>query len=331
MLRRSLLTACLIFCLAGPSPAADAPSSFLTTENIAKFSPRARADLVDSLVRNRAMLDEVEINTRLRFLHFMAQIAAETGGFVRLDENMNYSADGLLATFRKYVRSREVAYRLARRPVAIANFVYGHRLGNFGRHTNDGWNYRGSGFIQLTGRGNFRDRGNETDLDLEGDPELARHPTHGLKAAVAYWDAREINPIAETDNIEAVRRAVNGGLNGLSHAKLWYARARKVFGPQLGGLEAADIVESAHDEELEAAKELLIKMGFMEESQLEAADADTAFEKGIEELQRAYGLADLDDQGGVNLESAEEELLPEDVLYVVTDPQTLVQEREGAE
>ena len=129
----------------------------LTYETMRVFVPRARVDIVSALVEKRKTLFESGITTERRFLHFMAQIATETGGLARLDENMNYSAPRLLKIFGKRVTPAQAAI-LAGDRVATANWVYGARLGNRGRNTNDGWNYRGSGFIQLTGRFNFQKR-----------------------------------------------------------------------------------------------------------------------------------------------------------------------------
>ncbi|MGO7334234.1 hypothetical protein [Rhizobium leguminosarum] len=313
---------------AGVARAID-PADVLTPANIAKFSPRARADLVASLIDNRSMFKAVGIVTPRTFYHFMAQIATETGGLVRLDENMNYSAERLLVIFPRRVNA-EQAQRLAHRPVAIANHVYGNRLGNRGRQTNDGWNYRGSGFIQLTGRDNFIARGKEVALGLGETPELARAPKEGLLAATAYWNARQINSPAEANSIESVRRAVNGGLIGIKEAKLWLARAHRAFGPALkeANLESADVVADANAEELEAATGILQDLGYLDTDGLEGADSSADIDSAVRELQRSRGLPETGADVST-LEAAEGLALPEDVLYELTDTQRLVEQREN--
>lgn len=310
--------------------AADATDA-LAPANIAKFSPRARADLVASLVENREILRAAGITTPQRFYHFMAQIATETGGLLRLDENMNYSAERLLVIFPKRVNP-EQARRLANRPVAIANHVYGNRLGNRGRQTNDGWNYRGSGFIQLTGRTNFLSRGKEVQLDLAANPDLVRAAKEGLLAAAAYWSARQINPIADANVIEDVRRAVNGGQIGIKEARLWLARAHRAFGPSLRqmNLESADVVATATEEELEAAKDILEELGYLDPTGLESADSGEAVDLAIREFQRGQGLPETGTTVSP-LESAGGLVLPEDVLYELTDTSIMRAEREASD
>ena len=67
-------------------------------------------------------------------------------------------------------------------PEAIANRVYANRLGNGDEASGDGWRYRGSGYLQLTGRTNFRTQGSIVKMDLEGHPELVREPATAAQA-----------------------------------------------------------------------------------------------------------------------------------------------------
>lgn len=134
---------------------------------LARFSPRARADLVAVILQQWKLAEAEGINSADRVRHFIAQMATETGGLRQIAENMNYSAERLLKVFPRRV-TREQAEQLAHKPVLIANHVYNGRLGN--RLPNDGWDYRGSGLIQLTGRGNFSSRGKELGLAFEDNP-----------------------------------------------------------------------------------------------------------------------------------------------------------------
>ncbi|MDR9781131.1 CHAT domain-containing protein [Rhizobium redzepovicii] len=122
---------------------------------------RTRADLVAVILQQRQLAEAEGINSADRVHHFVAQLATETGGLRLIAENMNYSAERLLQVFPKRV-TPEQAKQLANKPVSIANHVYNGRLGN--RFANDGWDYRGSGLIQLTGRGNIAGRGKELGL-----------------------------------------------------------------------------------------------------------------------------------------------------------------------
>jgi hypothetical protein len=86
-----------------------------------------------------------------------------------------------------------------RKPEALANFVYANRNGNGGVASGDGWRYRGSGLIQLTGKGNFRAVGESIGLGdhLVDFPNQVREPGSAVKIAVGYWTVRNINAVAD--------------------------------------------------------------------------------------------------------------------------------------
>ncbi len=82
------------------------------------------------------------------------------------------------------------AERLASKtPQEIANHVYANRLGNGGPQSGDGWAYRGSGYLQLTSKSNYKARGAEIGRPLVAEPDLVRRPRDGLLSALAYWGA----------------------------------------------------------------------------------------------------------------------------------------------
>lgn len=267
-----------------------------------EFSPRANQEILEAIEDAIHHIMQSGINTELRILHFIAQTATETGGFRRLDENLNYSAGRLREVFGARVSISE-AQRLANKPVEIANHVYANRLGNGGPDTNDGWNYRGSGFLQLTGRSNFRIRGAELSMPLEKTPEVVRQPKAGLRAAIAYWSARNINSAADRDDISQVRKLINGGTNGLAAARLWYIQARKKLSVSQGG--PADLTAILADE-AKAVTEALEELGYtapkgMPGSQNNLQDPLKAFQKdhslnetGFLDVDTLYTLTDPD-------------------------------------
>lgn len=177
----------------------------------------APAGVGDLLALNLRLGD---INTRRRLIHFFAQVTHESR-FRPAAESLNYSIAGLKATFSSYRISRADCDLYGRKPgrpanqQAIANRVYG---GTWGRNNlgnsepGDGWRYRGRGLIQLTGRSNYR----RTAPEFEINPDLALTPAGSVRAAVDFWRTRGLNPPADRDDIEAVTRAINGGVNGLA-------------------------------------------------------------------------------------------------------------------
>jgi putative peptidoglycan binding protein len=78
----------------------------------------------------------------------------------------------------------------------------------------DGARYHGRGYIQLTGRANYRAYGQKLGLPLEQNPDLALRPDVAARILARYMKDRGIDRLAEQGDWQGVRRAVNGGLNG---------------------------------------------------------------------------------------------------------------------
>ena len=118
---------------------------------------KLKGHIPDSVI---AMLPDTiakfELNTPLRLAHFLAQAGHESGGFKAVQENLNYGAKGLLGIFKKYFPTPEKAALYERKPEKIANLVYGGRMGNGPEPTGEGWKFRGRGYIQLTGKDNYK-------------------------------------------------------------------------------------------------------------------------------------------------------------------------------
>jgi len=229
-----------------------AEDKLVTFEDIRKISPKAKKEFIDAIIAAEPEFKDAGITTRLRMAHFLAQMMTETGGLNRIDENMHYSFKTLMRVFSRKTISEAKAREIAGKDKLIANWVYGARLGNLGRHTDDGWNYRGSGFMQLTGRANFRARGRELGLPLEDTPELARKPKEGLTAAIAYWKASKVNDAADNNDAKRVRILVNGPrAEGLEQSKVFFGQAwSRVFKAKASsGFEAGE--ELANNEVLD--------------------------------------------------------------------------------
>ena len=162
------------------------------------------------------------IDTPLRRAHFLAQLAHESGGFTRLVENLNYSADGLRRTWPSRFDAKAAA-EYARKPERIANKVYGSRLGNGGEASGDGWRFRGRGYIQLTGRANYMDYSHKLfgDYRLVSNPDLAADPKVAIQLAAEYWKAKGLNALADKDDLNGITRKINGGLIGIEGRRKW--------------------------------------------------------------------------------------------------------------
>lgn len=79
----------------------------------------------------------------------------------------------------------------------------------------DGVRYKGRGFIQITGRANYRNYGKRLNVDLENNPDLALDPATSARIAAAFFKDRGVYKAAENQDWREVRRLVNGGYNNL--------------------------------------------------------------------------------------------------------------------
>lgn len=143
----------------------------------------------------------------------MANVDHESGGFKSKEENLNYSAKRLQEVFPKYYKTPEDARADAGNPEAIANKVYGGRMGN--KEAGDGFKYRGRGLIQLTGRDQYEKMSKETGVDLVSNPEMAADPKIAAKIAASYWKTSGADKAAQAGDMVKARKLVNGGTNGL--------------------------------------------------------------------------------------------------------------------
>ena len=166
-----------------------------------------------------SVMREFNISNPFRLAHFLAQTAHESGNFKHVRENLNYSAEGLLKTFPKYF-DKWTAATYARKPEMIANIVYESRMGNGNRNTGDGWRFRGAGYLQLTGRANFK-----AFSDFIGDPNIMNDPSlvatkYPLTSAAWFFEKNKLWSICDEglhpDIVKQLTRRINGGFHGLS-------------------------------------------------------------------------------------------------------------------
>lgn len=177
-------------------------------------------------------MNEFGIKTIKQRAMFLAQLAHESGHFQFMVENLNYSAQRLCQVWPRRFPTLDAAAPYARNPEALANKTYGGRMGN--TQPGDGWKYRGRGFIQLTGRSNYKKYGQILKLPLETNPELAESVTVAARIAAAFWanstyEKRSLNDLAQDENVRAVTRAINGGENGIDDRTRLYKKGLEVL------------------------------------------------------------------------------------------------------
>lgn len=160
-----------------------------------------------------------DINTPQRVAAFLAQCGHESGGWTIFEENLNYSAQGLNSTFRKYFPTVESAMPYARKPEMIANKVYGGRMGNGPESSGDGYKYRGRGPIQLTGKDNYRafakDMFDDWENLFENPDWVTSDRDFALMSAIWFWNKNKLNVQADAGDIKLMTKKINGGYIGL--------------------------------------------------------------------------------------------------------------------
>ena len=140
-------------------------------------------------------LETYSIKTQLRFCHFFAQLAHESGNFRYMEE---------IASGAAYEGRKD--------------------LGN--TQTGDGKLFKGRGPIQLTGRANYRRYGQQIGIDFENNPEIVAIPSVGLLVACKFWSDNGLNALADQDDLRAITRRINGGYNGFEDRKNHLAKLK---------------------------------------------------------------------------------------------------------
>lgn len=229
-----------------PLKALDVKTGYVPTKSLlVQFAP-ALEKYADILI---AEMPKVSIDTRIEVRHFLSQCAIESNQFKVVEENLNYSAQGLANTWPKRYSvnpaattktPNELAKRLGRNPQAIANNVYANRMGNGDEASGDGWKHRGLGLKQVTGKDNQRNYSywRYKDDRVIKDPILyLTKPLDAVVSACWFWDANSCSDFAMRNDIVGLTRVINGGTNGLDDGIRnnlndrvdWFNRATVIF------------------------------------------------------------------------------------------------------
>jgi putative chitinase len=157
-----------------------------------------------------------------RIAGFLAQVAHESGGFTAIKENLNYSAKGLMTTFKKYFPDEATAKQYEKKPEKIANRVYANRMKNGPEESGDGYRFCGRGLIQLTGRDNYTKFAQALDMSIEDTVAYLETPNGALVSAAWFWDNNKLNQYCDRDDFVTLTKRINGGTIGLEDRKHHY-------------------------------------------------------------------------------------------------------------
>jgi len=203
---------------------------FFTEDAVHHLIPRVKN--FDEWYNNLSeILPKYDIDTPHRVAAFMAQCGHESGGFTVMQENLNYSAKGLVGTFKKYFPTEAHAKPYERKPEMIANRVYANRMGNGDEASGDGWYFRGRGIIQITGKNNYTKCSQalfENDTLVE-QPDLLLDSEYAIHSAGWFWSAARLNELADSGDIKTMTRRINGGFIGLEDRIKHYNHAIEIL------------------------------------------------------------------------------------------------------
>lgn len=186
---------------------------------------------------------------------FMANVCHETGGLSLIRENPNYSAKNLMRVWGMYYgvgkKGRDgkpnrdtdgdgisdLAEQHGGNPVLVMSYNYNGRMGNR-PGTTDGYDYRGGGPLQSTGRDNYQWLEKVTGLPFAANPKLIEDPEHWPLVACLTFTKKVGNlcTYAEGGNFEAVCKAINCGsptskikVVGMEDREAWHRAWQKAL------------------------------------------------------------------------------------------------------
>lgn len=204
-------------------------------DQLRRFAPGAKPHVLDGILAGWHFAEAAGITTPKRVIQFMAQLFVESGGLRVTEENLRYSVKRLQVVWPSRFKSDRDAAPFANNPSALANRVYGGRMGNGPEESGDGWRYRGRGLKQLTGKANYRAftawaRQRFPDApDFAADPDRVAEFPWAFVSAVWFWDANGLSRLADNDDTLAITKRVNGGLNGLADRRAAVRKAAEVW------------------------------------------------------------------------------------------------------
>ena len=208
----------------------------LTLANVQAGCGATSANAAKWLSFIQAACDAYQINTPPRLAAFLATIGVESEYLTTAQEDLDYSAQGLANTWPRLFAfngaPNVLANQCARQPVKIANIAYANENGNGPAASGDGYNFRGQGLIQLTGRSNYSLATMGTNLDLLDHPELLQIPANAALVSAWFWSNGNLNALADGKQFTAISKYINCGNpnspvtpNGMTERLALYAAA----------------------------------------------------------------------------------------------------------
>ena len=170
-----------------------------------------------------------DISTPVRQAAFIGQCSHESAGFRTLEENLNYKPESLMKVWPSRFPDLATAMKYAHNPEAIANKVYGGRMGNRDESSGDGFRFHGRGCIQLTGHDAYFHCGQALGVDLVANPDLVAQPQYAALSAGWFWNTHNCNALADAQDWTGLTKKINGGTFGLQERVFLIQKALSVL------------------------------------------------------------------------------------------------------
>lgn len=213
----------------------------LTVDLIRALAPHARADLAEALASDDSWqtLHTYEIASNLwRLAGFLANVCEETGGLTVFRESLNYPSPARLrAVWPSRFRSLSDAQLMGfvHNEMALAREVYNGRMGNR-PGTDDGYIFRGWGYLMETGRSNILKHCAALNVNPEEDPAIFDDLSIAFEVACAEWAQTGCNQLMDAGNFDGTCATINVGdarrvnaVIGIDQRRLWLGRAKAVL------------------------------------------------------------------------------------------------------
>ena len=176
------------------------------------------------------VLPDYDISTPQRVGSFLAQTAHESGNYRILKENLNYRPETLVKIWPHYFSSMDIANQYAHNQERIANRAYANRMGNGDEESGDGYRYCGRGLIQLTGKSNYSAFANSIDTPVAEIPDFLGTFEGAIQSACWFWEANNLNDLADKGDILTMTKKINGGTLGLDERTQNFQNFMQILG-----------------------------------------------------------------------------------------------------
>ena len=173
-------------------------------------------------------IEKADLSTPERLAAFIAQCGHESDSFRFMEENLNYKAESLCRTWPSHF-NEENASEYAHNPEKIANRAYANRMSNGDEESGDGWNYRGRGWLQTTGKAGYEQLSDATQIDFVSNPDAVATPEGSAISAAVFWEKHNLNRHVDNNDFTGLTKAINGGTIGQEDRMARYQHAMSVL------------------------------------------------------------------------------------------------------